>query len=500
MTVVFERLRALLGEIHDLERMQYLLEWDARTYMPDGGAEGRAMQLSTVTRLMHEKLVSEELGEIFEQAEAAAAGLEPDSDEARIVMRLTHKLAQKRRVPAEWVAEKSRTTALAHQAWRKARAEADFPYFEPHLEKVVALYRQYSEFFQPYEHVYDPLLDEYEIGMKTAKVREVFETLRPRQIELVRAIGEREQVDDSAIHQPFDEGKQWEFGLMVIEQLGYDFTRGRQDKSTHPFTIDFGIDDVRITTRVDPHFFNPAFFATLHEAGHAIYDQGIDPSLQRTLVAEGTSLGIHESQSRMYENLIGRSRPFWRHYYPKLQAVFPQQLGEVPLETFYRAINKVVPSYIRVEADEATYNLHIMLRFELELALMDGDLQVADLPAAWNEKMQAYLGLTPPNDAQGVLQDIHWSEGYIGYFSTYTLGNLIACQLWQAMAAAIPDLTEQIEQGQFEGTLEWLRHNVHRHGAKLLPGEIVERATGSELSAEPYLAYLQTKFGEIYSL
>ena len=495
------RLRELVGVVADLAAAGSVLGWDQQTYMPRGGAGGRAMQLATLSRLAHERFVSDEMRAALEAAKSEVADLDPDSDDARLVRKAVRDFDKARKVPPEWVGEFARITALAHQAWEKARAEADFPQFQPHLKKIVELRRQYVDFFAPYDHVYDPLLDDFEPGMKTSEVKAVFEELRPQQVELVQAIVERGvPVDDCVVHQPFDEQKQWDFGIEVIKAIGYDFDRGRQDKSVHPFTTGFGTGDVRITTRFDPNFLNTALFGTMHEAGHAMYEQGINPDLDRTPLGTGASLAIHESQSRMWENLVGRSQAFWVAFYPRLQETFSSQLGDVDLEAFYRAINKVGRSLIRVEADEATYNLHIMLRFELEIELMEGGLAVADLPEAWNTKFQEFLGLTPPDDAKGVLQDVHWSGGMIGYFPTYALGNLIACQLWAKVEEDIPDLESKIEQGEFGDLLGWLRENIHKLGAKFEPMELLSRITGSGLTAEPYLRYLRQKFGEIYKL
>jgi carboxypeptidase Taq len=352
---------------------------------------------------------------------------------------------KQRKVPSEFVAEFSRITTMAHQSWDKARNASDFSIFKDDLDRIIELRREYANFFAPFDHIYDPLLDDFEPGMKTAEVKAVFDDLRPKQVALVQAIVDSpDQIDDAVLYQDFEEGKQWEFGEEVVKAFGYDFSRGRQDRSVHPFTTSFGIDDVRITTRLRPDFFNTAIFGTLHEAGHGIYEQGISKNFARTPLADGASLGVHESQSRMWENLIGRSLPFWKGYYPRLQEYFPSQLGDVELPDFYRAINKVEPSLVRVEADEATYNLHIMLRFELETKLMDGSLSATELPEVWNSKMDEYLGVRPPNDAEGVLQDIHWSFGGFGYFSTYSLGNLIASMLWVKISADIPDLETQI--------------------------------------------------------
>jgi carboxypeptidase Taq len=319
-------------------------------------------------------------------------------------------------------------------------------------------------------------------------------------VELIRAIGERPQVDDSFLHQSFNEQKQWDFGVEVITKIGFDWQRGRQDRSAHPFTTNFGIDDVRITTKFLPDFVSSAIFSSVHETGHALYEQGIDHALERTPLAGGASLALHESQSRLWENLVGRSYPFWQHFYPRLQELFPAQLGNVSVDAFYKGINKVQPSLIRIEADEATYNLHIMLRLALEIPLIEASLPVKDLPEAWNARMREYLGVTPPSDKNGVLQDIHWWGGMVGYFSTYALGNLISAQLWERLNQDIPDLAEQIRQGEFSSLLGWLRANIHRHGSKYKPQELVQRVTGSRIDPAPYLRYLTDKFSKIYNL
>jgi len=501
MTENIDHLKELLGVVSDLGSAAALLGWDQQTYMPPGGAGARALQLATLSRLAHDKFVSDELGEALELAKTEAEGMDPDSDEFCLV-RITDRDYQKEiKVPSEWVGEFSRVTALAYQDWERARAESKFSLFEPRLEKIVYLRREYANFFAPYDHIYDPLLDEFEPGMKAADVKSVFDTLRPRLIALVQAIAERgKPVDDAPLHQSFNEKKQWDFGIEVATAIGYDFNRGRQDKAVHPFTTGFGTGDIRITTRFDPEFLSTALFGTMHEAGHAMYEQGVDPKLDRTPLGTGTSLGIHESQSRMWENLVGRSKVFWTAYFPRLQEFFPEQLGEIDLGDFYRMINKVERSLIRVEADEATYDLHIMVRFELEISLMDGSLAVKDLPQAWNKKFEEFLGITPPDDADGVLQDIHWSGGMIGYFPTYALGNLISAQLWNKINVDIPDLEKKIAKAEFGDLLAWLQENIHRHGAKYEPLDLLKRATGQNLDAEPYLQYLESKFGEIYEL
>lgn len=494
------RLKEIMAEVYDLTHTMALLGWDQQTYMPPGGAEDRANQLSTLSRIEHERWVSDETGELIEALSAQADSLDPDSDDACLIRVAARDYQKRTRVPASLVVEFVKIGPAAHEAWIKARKENNFSIFQPFLERIVALRREYAGYFAPYDHVYDPLLDDYEPGMKTAEVQQIFAQLRPQQVELIRAIGERPQVDDSFLKLEYADQDQWDFGVEVATAYGYDWNRGRQDRAAHPFTTKFSIDDVRITTRIVPDRVASAIFSTMHEAGHGMYEQGVDPSLRRGLLAGGASLALHESQSRMWENLVGRSLPFWKGFFPRLQERFPAQLGNVDLMTFYKAINRVEPSLIRIEADEATYNLHIMLRLELEIALMEGSLEVKDLPEAWNARMNDYLGITPPNDAMGVLQDVHWSGGMIGYFSTYALGNLISVQLWECIHQEIPDLDEQIERGEFSALLGWLREKIHRHGGKFEPQDLVQRVTGSKIDPQPYTRYLKTKFGGIYSL
>jgi carboxypeptidase Taq len=494
------QLKTLVGEIVDLGGAASVLTWDQHTYMPPGGAEARANQLAFLGKLAQQRATSPELGGLLEELLPYAGQIDPDSDEARLV-KVSHRAYKKATcVPVEWVVDFVKVTTLANQAWVEARQKSDFSIFQPHLARIVELRQTYATFFPDLEHPYDALLDDFEPGMKTADVKAIFDALRPRQVEIIKAIGAKPQMDDSFLHQAFDEQVQLEFGNEVITEFGYDWQRGRQDQSPHPFTIFIGVNDVRLTTRTDPQFLSAALFGTFHECGHALYGLGHRPELERLGLAAGASLAVHESQSRLWENLVGRSLSFWQRFYPRLQDRFPAQLGSVPLDAFYKGINKVQPSLIRVEADEATYNLHIMLRLEIELGLIEGQIAVRDLPEIWNAKMEEYLGLTPPDDAQGVLQDIHWSQGMFGYFSTYALGNLISCQLWERINHDIPDLPDQIRQGEFDALLAWLVEEVHQHGNKFEPQDLVQRATGSRITPEPYLDYLKAKFGHIYSL
>jgi len=490
--------KAEMGEIWDLNMAASLLGWDQQTYMPTNGAEERSEQMATLSKLTHIKATSDEFRKMLDELVIESKGMDPDSDDACLIRRSKIDFDKATRIPTEKVAEFARITTIAQEKWVQARSTNDFSLFRPHLERIVELRREYADYFKPYDHVYDPLLDDFEPGLKTAEVQEIFSRLRPQQVEIIRAIGSRPQVQDDFLHLKYEDKKQWDFGVDVITRFGYDWTSGRQDRSAHPFTISFGIGDVRITTRIIEDLMTSAIFSTMHEAGHGMYQQGLAPSLSRTILANGASMALHESQSRMWENLVGRSRAFWRFFYPKLQSTFPTQLGNVSLEQFYKAINKVEPSYIRTEADEATYNLHVMLRLELEIALMEGSIKVAELPEAWNSRMQEYLGVTPRNDSEGVLQDVHWSGGMIGYFPTYALGNLVSVQLWDVINRDIPDLESQIEHGEFGMLLGWLREKVHRHGQKFDPQDLVKRVTGSKIDPQPYVRYLTNKYSDIY--
>ena len=493
-------LRLLLAEISDLYNTASLLGWDQQTLMPSGGAEERGFQIGTVRKIAHSLFTSPQIGNLLDKLQPFTESLDPDSDDARLIKKTRRDFEKATRVPPEMVAELAHITSIAHQAWVDARQNNEFARFRPFLQSIIDHRRRYAELFSPYEHVYDALLDIYEPGLKTREVRQIFGELRQPQTNLVREITARPPADTSFLTLNYDEQKQWDFGISIISQIGYDWNRGRQDKSAHPFTENMGINDVRITTRINPNYLSTALFGTLHEAGHALYEMGVDPGLGRSPLAGGNSLGVHESQSRLWENLVGRSLPFWEYFYPQLQQVFPAQLKEVPLDRFYRGINRVQPSFIRVEADEASYNLHIMLRLEIEIAMIEGSLEVKDLPEAWNTHMQDYLGIVPASDTVGVLQDVHWSSGLIGYFSTYALGNLISVQIWECIQRDIPDLYSQIRLGEFSPLLDWLREKIHRHGAKFEPQELVERATGFRISPAPYIRYLRAKYGELYGL
>ncbi len=496
-----QQLRARLSEISDLNHASALIGWDQQTYMPPGGSAARAEQSATLQKIIHEMFTADETGRLLDAATGEVSGLDPDSDDARLVSVARRDFEKSRKVPAELVAEIARVTGQAVDVWTQARAASDWKPFSPYVVRIFDLQRQLADALGYTDRMYDALLDKFEPDMKTAQVQAVFDAIKPDLIALVKAIAAKSvAVSDEVLHREYDEQQQWDFGLEVIKHYGFDFKRGRQDRSVHPFTTSFSINDVRITTRVDRQFLSPALFGTLHETGHAMYEQGFSQTLERTPLADGASLGMHESQSRMWENLVGRSLPFWKFFFPVLQGFFPEQLADQTVESFHRAANKVSPSFIRVEADEVTYGLHIMLRFEMENALLEGRLKADDVPEAWNAKMQEFLGITPPNTAQGALQDIHWSSGLIGYFPTYQLGNLISLQLWDKINADVPDLANQLEHGEFAALLGWLRMNLHQHGRKFTSNELLQRITGSGLNPSPYLKYLKTKYRAIYDL
>src|SRR5918995_4090581 len=495
---VYKLLKNRLATISDLRSAKSLLFWDQQTYMPGGGVAGRAEQVATLSRLAHQMLTDDETKGLLD----ASGEPDPSSEEGALLRRALRDYERATKLPAELVAEISRATALAEPDWVTAREESDWRLFAPHLERILDLKREAAEALGYEDHPYDVLLDAYEPGAEKARLEVMFKELKEGVLPLIRAVVAKGAGKDRAapLKGAFGEAGQEEFGQEVISAFGYDWKRGRQDRSVHPFCINFGPGDVRITTRFDGGWLAPALFGTMHEAGHALYEQGVDPSYARTPLGGGTSMGVHESQSRLWENLVGRSQAFWSHYFPKLREVFSEVLGEIDVREFYGAINVLEPSEIRVEADEVTYNLHILLRFELEVALIEGSLSVADLPAAWNAKMEEYLGLVPKNDSAGVLQGIHWADGLFGYFPTYTIGNVLSVQFFEAAVEAHPWIPEEIKSGSFSTLLGWLRENVHRHGSRYYPHELVERATRRPLGTAPYLRYLEDKFGELYDL
>jgi carboxypeptidase Taq len=497
----FNTLLEQVYEIHDLDKVSSLMRWDRQVNMPPGGSEARTQQLMTLTRLSHNAFTSDEIGELLVGAAEELNGTNYDSTEASLIRLLQYKYDKSRKLPAEFVARRTKISNEAQNAWEKARKENDFPTFQPWLEQIIGLGQEMVGYYGYENEPYDALLDDYERDAKTADVRAIFDAAKEALLPLREALSERvEAIDDSLLYRHYDIAKQKAFAHIIAEAVGYDFSRGHLGTAVHPFATSFSRDDARITARWYDNYLAPSLFGTLHESGHAMYEQGTHPDLARTPLARGTSSGIHESQSRMIENVVGRSYGFWQRHFPKLQQIFPEQLGVETAESFHRAINKVQPSLIRVEADEVTYNLHIILRFELEQAMLSGDLKAADLPAAWNEKMQALIGIVPPTDSDGCLQDIHWTSPSFGYFPTYALGNLYAAQFFEAAQEQNPAIEKEFEDGRVEGLVNWLVENVHQHGSKYTPHELVVRATGRPLSHEAFTRYIWNKFSDLYGL
>jgi len=501
MTTKYEALLEKVYEINDIGKALAVLSWDKEVNMPEAGLPARVQQMTTLSRFNHILSTSDEFGALIEDAAAELNGAAYDSNEASLIRLLRRHYADNRKLPPEFVARSAEVSGKARAAWVKARATNDFASFQPWLEQVIELCQEQAELYGYEDEKYDALLDKYEHGMKTADVRAIFDAVKAELVPLRQAIEERgTAVDDSVVHQTFAVETQKQFARYITRAVGYDYERGHLGTVVHPFATSFSRDDARITTRWYPDFLNPSLFGALHESGHAMYEQGTHPDLARTPLARGTSLGIHESQSRLMENLVGRSLGFWQAHYPQLQSLFPDQLGHYTVQDFYRAINKVQPSYIRVEADELTYNFHIILRFELEQAMLNGELAAQDLPEAWNAKMEELLGVVPPTDSQGCLQDVHWTRPGFGYFPTYALGNLYGAQFFETAVSQNPAILEELNQGQTTSLLAWLRENIHQHGRKFTPGELVQRVTGQPLSHAAFMRYATAKFSDLYGL
>jgi carboxypeptidase Taq len=499
LDAVFADLKQRLAEIYDLNAAGSVLGWDEATYMPKGGALARGRQSALLQRLAHERFVDPALGRALDRLQPQAGRLTPADASLVRVVRRDYERAIK--VPAEYVARAAAHGSASYNAWIKARPANDFAAMIPFLETTLELSREYASFFAPYGHIADPMVDDADEGMTTATVQRLFAELRQKLVPLARAICDQAPPGDAFLRRSFAEPEQLAFGLSVARQLGYDIERGRLDKTHHPFCTRFSVGDVRITTRVRENDLGDALFSTLHEAGHAMYEQGVSPAYEGTPLGRGVSAGVHESQSRLWENVVARSRPFWEHYYPALQQTFAGQLGAVPLDDFYRAINKVERSLIRTDADEVTYNLHVMLRFELELRLLEGQLRIKDLPEAWRASMLDSIGVAPSDDRDGCLQDVHWYGGGLGgAFQSYTIGNILSAQFFAAATRAHPEIPREIAGGHFATLHGWLADSIYRHGRSMTPDEIVSRATGEPMTTAPYLAYLRGKYGELYRL
>ena len=495
MTERFDELRRCLGEIHDLEKAAALLSWDEETKMPPTGANARAEQRATLNRVAHDLQVKPELGELLEELAGFEEEYGHDSFEASLVRVARRDYDKAVRVPSELRAALTRAGSFGYRAWLQAREQEDYTIMLPHLEQNLELRREYVACFEPQGDPYDVLLDDYEPGMTAAEVEAIFGRLKAALVPLIHAVGEAGSVDDSCLHGRFPRDAQRRLSLSILERWGMDRASWRLDRTVHPFATSMSPSDIRLTTNFHEDSLH-GILSCLHEFGHGIYERQVDPLYERTPLAHGASAAFHESQSRMWENLVGRSLSTWRFFYPTMQQEFPDHFGPIPVEEFHRALNKVQPSLRRVDADEVTYCLHIILRFELERDMLGGAVSLRDLPEAFDAKMNDYLGLQPPDVSRGVLQDVHWSDMSFGYFPTYALGNVVSVQLWQKAEADLGDLDEQFERGEFAPLREWLRENVHRHGRAFTPKELLRRVTGSGIDAAPYLGYLERKLGE----
>jgi carboxypeptidase Taq len=494
MTDQLEELKSHLAELVDLRNAAQLLGWDQQTMMPPRGAPGRAEALATLERISHEKLIGAETGRLLDAAASAVNGGGPDSDDARLVSVVRRHYEKARRVPTALAGELVHAASLGQEAWVQARADCDFESFAPHLTRNYELARRYADCFDEFDCPYDVLLDDFDPGRKTAEVAVLFDELKAELVPLIANLAARE-VDDSCLHGEFPEARQRALVDAVLQRMGFDRKSWRLDDAVHPFATGFGSGDIRITNRWDQTYFASGLYGAMHECGHGLYEAGIKPALQRTPLGHAESLALHESQSRMWENMVGRGRPFAGVLTP----LIGEHLGrDVDPDVLFRAVNEVEPSFIRVEADEATYGLHIVLRFELEQELIEERLSTAELPEAWDARFKEYFGVDVPDDAHGVLQDVHWSAGLIGYFPTYALGNLIAGSLWERAHVDLPDLDARIADGELSPLREWLREHVHQHGSKFSSRELLERVVGQDMSVGPFVSYLKDKLSKVY--
>jgi carboxypeptidase Taq len=494
-------LQARLAEVTDLSDVTRLLEWDQQTMMPERGAAGRAEALATIRRMSHERFVEEETGSLLEAAQRSLNGTAFESDVASLVRVTRRRWEKARRVPSDLAAEQARAASLGQEAWIRARANSDFAAFAPYLEHNLELARSYVACFDNFDHAYDVLLDDFEPGMRTATVTRLFAELKSELVPLIAMLRDHPgRPDATCLRGRFPIAQQHALASRVVQQMGFEPGGWRMDAAVHPFATSFGSQDVRITTRWDEGYWPAGLYGAMHECGHGLYEAGVAPSLQRTPLGRVDSLGLHESQSRLWENMVGRGRAFATVLAPLVAELFGGELDSLQADRLYRAVNQVQPSFIRVEADEATYSLHVILRFELEQELIEGRLAVSELPEAWNARYKAYLGLDVPDDAHGVLQDVHWSMGSVGYFPTYALGNLIAGQLWERARRDMPELEDRLAAGELSPLREWLREHVHRHGSKFAMPELLERVVGAPIEVTPFVNYLKDKLSNVYGV
>lgn len=495
MSTLYTQYKNTLQRIADLGFASGVLNWDQETYMPDGSAGIRAQQLSTIAGIIHDMATDEKLGQLLEELVADSSLDEIQKFNANQTLK-DFKRAKK--YTREFVEEQSRAVSEAFSAWHEAKSKSDFSIFAPKLKKLIELRKQECEFLGYEVHPYDALLDLHEPGLTTAEVTTLFEDVRRELVPFVKSIAAKPAHSQELLQKHYPKNEQWEFSMHVLRSMGFDFNTGRQDISVHPFTINFGSTDVRVTTRIDEHNLSDCVTGTIHEGGHALYEQGILASEYGLPTGEATSLGIHESQSRLWENNVGRSLAFWQGQFAELKKYFPEQLNGETAESFFKAINVVQPSLIRINADELTYHFHVMIRFETEKAIFENKLDVNDIPAFWNQRYKDYLGIDVPNDAEGCLQDVHWSHGSFGYFPTYSLGSFYAAQFFASAKKDIPELEAEIKNGNYSSLLKWLREKIHRHGKRFKAKELCEQISGEPLNFRYFMEYAKEKYGKIY--
>jgi len=490
----FSKLKELISEVENINSASSILYWDQNTYMPTYGSAGRGRQLATLGKIAHEKFTSTEIEKLLNKLETFEKEIQYDSFEASYLRQVRKNYNKSLKVPTKLISEILSHQSSCYDIWIKAKEQNNFKMVQPYLEKTLELSKKYANCFQ-YNHIADPLIDDSDSGFTAEKIKNIFDKLQQELIPFVKKVLEFPIADDSCLTKHYPLKLQEQFNKQMILDLGYDFNRGRMDTTHHPFMISFSHGDVRITTRYQENFLAESLFSTIHETGHAFYELGNDVSLDGTPLFGGTSSGVHESQSRLWENLVGKSKAFWEHFYPKLKEFFPEQLNSVTLNQFYSAINKVSNSLIRTDADELTYNIHVMIRFDLELQMLEGTLSIKDLPEAWNARYLSDLGVKVTNDSLGCMQDVHWYGGLIGgQFQGYTLGNIMSAQFFEAAEVAIPSLHTEIKNGTFHNLKKWLEDNIYKHGKKYKGLEVLKMATNKDLTIEPYMNYLKKKF------
>ena len=493
-----EELKKKFSEITRLNHIRALLGWDEKVNLPNGSFGGRAEQSALMSKIVHERLISDKIGNLIKECEKLD---NLDLIDAAFIREAKRDYDQEVKLPTKLVEEISKTASLGHAKWVEARKKDDFSLFQPLLEKMIGLQIQVAEKLDTHPDLYSTLIDLYEPGATYDWIAKIFSKSKQNLNKIIKKLNtSTDKPDFSILTQKWDVDKQWDFSIEVVKGLNYDFNKGRQDKSAHPFTTSLSSTDTRFTTRINENFFSTCLFGSIHECGHALYEMGFKEEIHDNILADGCSMGIHESQSRMWENMVGRSKEFWKYWYPKLEKNFPGNFKGISMEDFYRSINTVQPSLIRVDADEVTYGMHVILRFELERDIIEGNVNVSELPEIWNSKMDDLLGITPPNNADGVLQDVHWSSGYFGYFPTYFLGNLYGAQFYKKALKDHPSLPRAYETGNFSNLLTFVRENIHQYGRIYQAKDLITRVTGEELNPDYFIEYLEQKFYPIYSV